>query len=513
MRGTQIDSPMAAALAKGKMSTFNVVMAVASAVALTVVIGLVVPSGIAVGMVGIPITVVAVAVLLAVFTPGYTAMARCIPNTGAFYAYIAQGIGRPFGVGAAWVALVAYNFIQVGGYGAFGAIGAGLLQHFFGVDVQWFVVAMVAWIIIAVLGLLDFSVPVKVMLVLALVETVIDSFYTVSILFTPGFHLNWHAVSLSNLIGPAIGGMVTLGALIFVGFEIAAAYVEEARTIRVVPRATYISILLIAAVVSFASLVVFSAGGPDVVHKAAGPDNLFFSEASVVLGRAALTGGDLLLEIGVLAAGLAFAFVIIRYSYALGRERVLPAWLGVTGANGAPRNASIAQTVIGVVVIWWAAIADWNPMAQLFFIGATGAGLGVLVLITATSFAVIAYFARPANRRKENLWRRLIAPAIAGLILLAISSQAISSLPTLFGLTSRTGPALIVPIVYLVVFVGGIVWALVLKAREASIYQGIGHGAESVVAGLAGRAALSGLSQPSGDEDGPAAPTGVEAYR
>src|SRR5882672_8935170 len=72
----------------------------------------------ATGLVGIPAAFLMVAVVLAVFSPGYVAMSTHIPYTGAFYAFITKGLGRPIGVGASFVALEAYNLLQVGLYGA-----------------------------------------------------------------------------------------------------------------------------------------------------------------------------------------------------------------------------------------------------------------------------------------------------------------------------------------------------------------------------------------------------------
>ena len=46
-------------------------------------------------------TAFVLAVVLAVFSVGHVAMARHITNAGAFYAYIAHGIGRPAGQRAA----------------------------------------------------------------------------------------------------------------------------------------------------------------------------------------------------------------------------------------------------------------------------------------------------------------------------------------------------------------------------------------------------------------------------
>ena len=73
------------------------------------------------------------ALLLALFSVGYVAMSRHITNAGAFYTYVTHGLGRPAGVGAAWMALLAYNALQVGFYGIIGAAAApllgGLVRH------------------------------------------------------------------------------------------------------------------------------------------------------------------------------------------------------------------------------------------------------------------------------------------------------------------------------------------------------------------------------------------------
>ena len=57
---------------------------------------------------------------LLVYAAGYVAMSRHVRNAGAFYAYIARGLGPEAGVGSAWTALVAYNAMQIGIYGMLG---------------------------------------------------------------------------------------------------------------------------------------------------------------------------------------------------------------------------------------------------------------------------------------------------------------------------------------------------------------------------------------------------------
>ncbi len=76
---------------------------------------------------GIPGTFLLVTLILLLFSVGYVAMARHIRNAGAFYAYTAQGLGGLMGGAAAMIAILAYNAMQIGVFGLFGAATAGLL--------------------------------------------------------------------------------------------------------------------------------------------------------------------------------------------------------------------------------------------------------------------------------------------------------------------------------------------------------------------------------------------------
>ena len=69
------------------------------------------------GVTGFPIAFIIVALLLALFAVGYVAMSRHVTNAGAFYTYVTHGLGKPVGVAAAWVALLAYSALQIGLYG------------------------------------------------------------------------------------------------------------------------------------------------------------------------------------------------------------------------------------------------------------------------------------------------------------------------------------------------------------------------------------------------------------
>src|ERR687897_2530612 len=93
---------------------------------------------------GVPFMFIPLGIILALFAVGYAAMSRYIENTGAFYAYVSKGLGRVPGIGAAFVALIAYNSMQIGIYSAFGVAMGGFMAGYLGVGLPWWVWGLVA---------------------------------------------------------------------------------------------------------------------------------------------------------------------------------------------------------------------------------------------------------------------------------------------------------------------------------------------------------------------------------
>lgn len=488
---TPRQSTMSTALARDRLGVAAVVFFVMSAAApLTVVAG-VVPTGLAVtGLTGIAIAFLAVAVVLAVFSVGYVAMARHISNAGAFYAYVARGLGRPLGVGSAWVALLAYNAFQIAAYGGFGAIAVPLFEEWFGVTLQWWVIALVAWALVAVLGVRDVAVNGKVLAGLLLAEIALVVVFSFANILSSDFQASAAPLSPGSLIGAGSGALLVMAVTGFVGFEQSVVFSEETRDPRrTVPRATYIAVALIAGLYAFAAWTMISAtgGAPVDRARAEGPD-LFFNTAGDRLGGAAHHLGYALFLTSLIAAMISFHNIIARYMFALGREGVLARVFGRTApGTGAPRNGSLAQSVVGLVVIGLYAVAGWDPLVQLFFWGGTGGAIGVLLLICLTSIAVIGYFAR--NPEGEDTWHRIGAPLVSTGLLLVIAYLALTNIATLFGVPPGSAPTWVVPLAYGVTAVLGIAWALVLRSGRRQVYDGIGLGARRVAAGSGGFAA------------------------
>src|SRR5262249_31693120 len=164
------------------------------------------------------------------------------------------------------------------------------------------------------------------------------------------------------------------------------------------------------------------------------------------------------------------------YSFALGREGVLPRLLGRTRARtGAPLVSSIAQSLTALIVIIVFAVEHWDPLLRLFFwLGTTG-GFGILVLLISTSLSVLNFFRR--DHRDESVWARVLAPILATVGLGYIMWYVVKGYANLLGVGSHDPVRWIMPGLYLAVAVIGVLWALTLKGAKPDVYDAIGLGA------------------------------------
>jgi amino acid transporter len=474
---------ISSALAANRLGVTDIVYFVMSAAApLTVVAGVVTTGYAVTGITGLPVAFIAVGAVLALFSVGYVTMARHMVNAGAFYAYVSRGIGRPAGVAAAWVALIAYNALQVGLYGALGAAAAPLLDQWFGIHPAWWIIALVAWALVGILGLMRVEVNGTVLAVLLTTEiAVILLFDAADIIHPAGGSLAASALSPGALVKPGVGALLVIAVLGFIGFESSVVFSEESRDPRrTVPIATFVSVALVAGLYALSSWAMTVATGPDKIVDTARQNGAetIFNLARVHLGGTVVDIARTLFVTSVFAAMISFHNTTARYIFALGRERVLPSIFGRTGVRtGAPKAGSISQTVLGLIVIVVYAVLGLDPLVKLFFYGGTFGGFGVLLLIAATSVAVLVFFAR--NQTGENVWRRVVAPVLATICLMIVVYLAVDNFATLLGVSGSSPLRWILPCVYLVAVLLGLVYGLVLRSASPDVYARIGLGAKA----------------------------------
>jgi amino acid transporter len=286
---------------------------------------------------------------------------------------------------------------------------------------------------------------------------------------------------------PVLGGVLVLAFLGFTGFESSVVFSEESKNPkRTIAMATFISLIIIGATYAITAWAMSVATGPDNIVGAIGslaesgedPTGFIFGLAAERLPVVLVDIGSVLFFTSVLAASISFHNTVARYTFALGRERVFPGTLGSTGRrSGAPIGGSILQSVIGLVVIVLFIVFDRDPLVEMFFYGGNGGAFGILLLVTLTAPAIIAFFAR--DKRGESIIARVIAPAIAFVVLVAVVYFAVDGFSNLLGVAPDAPVAWIIPAAFPAVGILGVIYALILKATRPDVYQAIGLGANT----------------------------------
>ncbi|MDR4531952.1 APC family permease [Glutamicibacter sp. PS] len=418
-----------------------VVMIIAASAPLTVVAGGVSTNFAVTGMLGVPLSFVVLGVVLLIFSLGYTAMSRQISNAGAFYAYIAEGLGKASGVGAAMVAVVSYNLMQIGIYGLFGFASASFAGSLLGWDIPWWVGALAGWLVVGVLGLnrVDFS--AKLLGIVVALEFLIVTVYDIIAIAQAPEGLDASGFTPTELFAPGLGAVLAFSIAAFMGFESGTIYNEEVKDPKRTARwATLIAVSIIAVFYAFSAWSVAMGEGSSNVVAAAGefgPDLIF-----VFLGKFAPTWfvdvANLMFITSLFAALLAFHNVVARYFYAMGRGGALPSFLARTSRRShSPIAGSMTQSVLALLVIIIFAIVSTGKeplfIVLTMFTWMTNAGAyGLVLLMALTSFAVLGYFAK--RRTGDSLITRVIAPLAAGLMLGYIFIQIVVNFDVLIGL-------------------------------------------------------------------------------
>ncbi|HUY83109.1 MAG TPA: APC family permease [Steroidobacteraceae bacterium] len=430
---------------------------------------------------GMPAALLACVAVLLLFAAGYTAMARHVVTAGGFYAFAARGLGGIAGGAAAWIAVVAYNAMQIGIYGMFGTAARALLLQYLHVDLPWYDYAFAAVVAVAILGYRQVDLSAKILGVLVTAEYVAMLILDVAILRAGGAH----GITLVSFTpAAALSGSPAIAILFcfagFMGFEATTIYGEEARDPeRTIPRATYLSVLLIGGFYAFSLwCLVIGAGVGTIVgelRSLADPTRFVFDTAVRYVGPWLSATMSVLFVTSVFAGLLAFHNAAARYFYALGRDGLLPRSLGRTHPRYASPNAgSATQTAIAAAVVALFALLKLDPVLTLFSWLTNVGTLGVIALMALSSAAVPVFFARAGGMLDQGVFRTRIAPVVAGLALSVVLVLAVVHFDVLtgsFGALRIVLPAL--------VFVAGALgaWrAWAMRRRDPARYARLGHG-------------------------------------
>ena len=469
-----------AGLKKNAIGTRDIVfMLVSAAAPLTIVVGIA-PLALAVGGVGAPAIYIAAGLSLALFAIGFMALTRHVHSYSGFYGYISKSLGRAIGLGSGLTAWMSYNGIQIGLYGLLGIQSNIAVKSFTGVELPWWLYAIVAIGAVWYLGWRGIDVGAKVLAVLLTLETAIVALVATFVLAQGGAQgISFESFTPDAIFSPQFAAVLGLGFSAFMGFESGALYREEARDPdRSVPRATYISIAFIGAFYAFAVWVIVQAFGPTAIQEfAAGhldTGDTAYIMAGTFAGEWCVNLMSVLIVTSIFASQLSFHNTINRYTLSLSREGIFPKRSGrISPRYSTPSAAGLEQTLLALALVIGAALFQLDPFTQFLIWTNTPGVLGILLLQALTGVGVVVYF----TRRKDNGLRWYVIPSAvaATLIMCVVSFLMADNAELITGLPDGDPINTTLLVVAPLVFTAGVILAVVLRRVNPAAYQRIGH--------------------------------------
>jgi amino acid transporter len=427
-----------------------------------------------------PATFTTLGILIAIFAVGINAMATRMTHAGAFYTYVTAGMGRPPGLAAGMVAVLAYLAIGAGTTVMFGISFSGLLNSVFGVanPLPWQFWTVAAWIAIAVLSVFNIEVSAKVLGLMSCAEIVVALLWNARVYANGG--PEGRAVDVvSSYFSGSLAFALVLGITCLTGFESLQVFRAETKDPRrTVPRATYISIAIMAGLYTVSTYAFIVAYGPSnaLTAGAQDPTGSFLGSVASYVAKPVADIANVLLTTSSFAASLAIQTIVSRYLYSLGRDRVLPGFLGKPNAkHGSPMAASAIASGAFMVLLAVPLLSTIDPTAV--FVTLIGGGTFCLILLYfMTSIAIVCFFVR--RRERANRWETFVAPAISTVGLGAVVYVSIVHLTEVLGSSQFVANTFLMLIV--VVAAAGVLAALWFRKSRPETYAKIGRQSEVV---------------------------------
>lgn len=426
---------------RGSLGVWGIVFVVVAAASPLGVIGGPVPLGIASGNgTGFPAIFIISTVIVLLFAVGFTALTPYVPNAGAFYSYIGKGLGKVTGFGFAFVALISYLALEIGVYGLLGQGAQALFSSYGLPDIHWGIWALIALAIVTLLGHRNIDLSRNVLGVLLIGEVAIVLALDAVVAIDGGPEgLSTGFVTPSEIVSGAPGIALLFAFLSFIGFEATAVFRDEARDpLRTIPRATFLALILIGVFYTVSTWALITAWGDSkvVAQAVADPTALLPDATEHYLGAVGLHIVQVLFVTSLFACILSFHNVVARYLFTLSNRKVFPASLGEAHQRHAsPHLASGIDGIVVLVFIVAGIAVGLDPVTQFYTWLAGISTVGIIILLIATSVAVLAFFA--ARKRAGDLevpvWRAFVAPAIGLVGLVGVFVLVLQNLPDLVG--------------------------------------------------------------------------------
>lgn len=445
---------------------------------LTSLIGCV-PYGVAYGNgIGISGSYFCVGLIYLFFAVGFTAMSRHVPNAGALYAYVGQGLGRPAGVGAAFMAVASYFVITLACYALLGFYISYFINTLTGLAVPWWLSTLAAAAVVHVFAINNVQFNGAVLFLLMIIEIGLIVAFNVKVAAAGGGveHFSLAPLHPENVFTGKFGTSLVFVVVAYMGFETTVIYANEVRNPgRSIPIATYVSVAVIMTIYVVSTVQMSNAFGyAEVVALAVkSPADLWFAVTERVLGKQMVVVTNALLITSMLAAIISFNNATVRYWYSLGRDGIAFEWLAhLSRKKGLPIRAANMQSVIMIALIVLFAVYRVDPVMVIAPYLSIPSAIGIVCVQALTALAVIRFFGA-RHERETRFVRWAVFPAVSfagfGYFLFAM----ISNVSLMAGTSSAV--VSILPWTTPAIAVAGAIFAAWLRHARPAVYTQLGR--------------------------------------
>jgi amino acid transporter len=372
-----------------------------------------------------PLVYVVCVIAMLMAASGIIEMARELPSAGAFYTYVARGLGPRAGFITGGLMFVAYALLAPAEIGLIGSYLQTTLETELGVHIPWWLIGMVPAVAMVVLAYRGIAASLKTALALFGLEVLVILVLSLIILARGGVAgLSLHplspAASPHGYSGLATG--FVFAALSFVGFEAATTLSEEVRQ----PRRT-VPLAILLSVVGVGALYVFCIWA-EVIGLGERETNALTGASTPWNDLATRYASWMKWPVIVASVSSMFAVMvssangIVRILNTMGREQLLPKALAyVHPRYRTPTRAVVAVGVFSVIVATGLGVlngglgdatAGSNVYGYLGFL----LTLGILPVYVLTNLAAVAYFRRSG---RFGILRHAVLP-LAGAVLMVV---------------------------------------------------------------------------------------------
>ena len=453
-----------------RLSTpYIVFLVIAAAAPLASMIGNL-PIAIARGTGGnVPVAFLIAGGILIAFTTGYAFIGRRVVSTGAFYTYVAEGLGKPLGVGAAYCAIIAYGSFAIGLAAACGYFDSQVFLAV-GLKVDWTICAAVSAVLTGILNYRSMDASSKLLAVIIVVETAVLVMFDGSVVLAKG----WAAFPLAAFtpgqwFEPGLGVSLMVAFTCFVGFESGALYSKEAADpVRSIPLASYFSVILIGAFYLVTAWITVGALGASQAKATAlaHGSTLILDLITKYDGQIASDVAGVLLCTSMLATYIAIHAAASRYVFALAREGLLPRRLaGFDEISNVPRAATLFMSAVTGLCLAGVALTRTDPYAAVIPVLIGMGTLGIIALQAAAAIAIVFY----VLRRRQEAGMVVVGASLCAAAGLAVALATVCTNFTMLS-TINTPVVAWLPCLYLFTLIAGLLFSVWMRRVRPQHY-------------------------------------------